>query len=193
MWVCVCVSPFYHVPFLLLSFPLVMGKGLWQRKGIPGPGLGRTERYIQSNVEFEKGVCAKKELGIFRSSASSVYDGDVGLCCIWYWSVWMCVRAWNYTEKCVLRLYCTLSIRQLLFQYQPLSCCGGRCGMEEQSSCPGWGVRVVFWLGPPPVGPHCCNITDGGSTGLPINFSSSKHSHLYFPHCWSLTSALCHA
>lgn len=38
-----------------------------------------------------------------------------------------------------------------------------------------------------------CDITDDGSTGLSINFSSSKHSHLYFPHYWSLTFALCYA
>lgn len=38
-----------------------------------------------------------------------------------------------------------------------------------------------------------CDTTDDGSTGLSINFSSSEHSHLYFPHCWSLTFALCYA
>lgn len=32
--------PFEHIPFLFVSFPLLMAKGLWQRKGVPGPGSG---------------------------------------------------------------------------------------------------------------------------------------------------------
>lgn len=62
--------------------------------------------------------------------------------------------------------------------------------MEEQSSCLDWEVHVVFWLDLPPVRSCCSNITDDGSTGLSINFSSSKQSHLHFPHCWCLLSLL---
>lgn len=118
---------------------------------------------------------------------------DVRLCCIFQWSICMHVHAWSYAQRSMWCV-CTLSIRQLLFQYQPLSCCEGRCGMEEQSICLGWGMHAEFWLGLPPVRPCCWNFSGDGSTGFPstsallnilIYISPLLVSHFCSPLCFS--------
>lgn len=177
-----------------------MVKGLWQRKGIPGSGLGGLKGCMQANVEFGKGVCvqlqhnacAKEENGIFTLSAFSVYDRDQSQATVNSVLVYLdaCACMELYREKYMVYSCRTLSVRQLWFITNFCHVLGRRCRMEEQSSCLDWEVHVVFWLGLPLVRSRCSNITDDGSTGLSINFHSSKLSHLHFSHCWSLLSLL---
>lgn len=72
---CVCI-PILAYSFPSLEFPSSDRERAVAKEGNPRPQLGKTEGYMQANVEFDKGVCANKEIGIFTSSASSVCDED---------------------------------------------------------------------------------------------------------------------
>ena len=103
------------------------------KQGNPRPWLGRAQGCVQANVEFDKGVCvqhnacAKEENGIFTSSAFSVYDGDPSYATLYLVLVYLDARACMelYREKYMVYSCSTLSVRQLLFQYQLLSCAEG--------------------------------------------------------------------
>ena len=104
------------------------------KQGNPRPWLGRAQGCAQANVEFDKGVCvqlqhnacAKEENGIFTSSAFSVYDGDRSHATLYLVLVYSDARACMelYREKYMVYSCSTLSVRQLLFQYQLLSYAG---------------------------------------------------------------------
>lgn len=110
---------------------------------------------MQAKMEFCKGVCvqlqhnacAKEENGIFTSSGFSAYDGDpsVSGSVVFCTGLFRCMCMHGVIQREVHGIF-VLSVRHLLFQYQLLLYAGGRCGMEEQSSCLDW----EFSLGPPP-------------------------------------------
>lgn len=135
--------------FSPLEFPTGDGERAVAQAGNPRPWLGRAQGCKQANVEFDKGVCiqlqhnacAKKENVIFTSSAFSVYDGDRSQAMLYsvlvYSDAHACMEL--YREKYMVYSCRTLSIRQLLFQYQLLSCAGG--------GDVGWRNRVAALIG----------------------------------------------
>lgn len=144
------------------------------------------------SVQLQHNMCAKEENGIFTSSAFSVYDGDRSQAMLYSVLVYLDARACVELPRETYGVFVLYTVNKEAFVSVPtfVMCCGGDVGWREQGSCLDWEVLVVFWLGLPPVRSRYTNITDDGSTGLSINFSSSKHSHLHFPHCCSLLSLL---
>lgn len=131
---------------------------MWQRKGILGPGSGGLKDVCKLIWSFTKeSVFNSNTIHVQRKKIGFLYHHlsqcmmEIDLSQAVPYSVLVCLDACAcmelYREKYMACLCCTLSVRQLLFQYQLLSYAGGRCGMEEQSSCLDW----EFSLGLPPV------------------------------------------
>lgn len=134
--VCVCVCPCFSI-FLSSSWVSLSSdvESAVAKERNPRPWLRRTEGYMQANVEY-----AKKENGVFRSSACSVYDGDWSQDILCFVLVYLdaCACMVLYREKSMVCLYCTLSIRQLCFSTNLCCAVGGDVG---------WRNRVAALVG----------------------------------------------
>lgn len=134
-----------------------MMKGLWQRKGIPGPGSGglkdvcklkwsSTKQSVFNSITMH--VQRKKMEFLYHLLSQCMMEIHLSQAMLYSVLVYpdACTCMELYREKYMAYLCCILPVRQLLFQYQLLSYAGGRCGMEQQSSCLDW----KFSLGLPP-------------------------------------------
>lgn len=119
----------------------MMVKGLWQRKGIPGPGLGELRdvcklmwSFTKESVQLQHNTCAKEENGIFTSSAFSVYDGDRSQAMLYSVPVYLDARACVELHRETYGVFVPYTVNKEAFVSVPtfVMCCGGDVGQRNR-------------------------------------------------------------